>query len=129
MTVDANGTELNVLNFQGVWDLDGDNDSAARLRMSDTVVQAVKGKTRVILGGDTNVRPMTETVRRIERHLHNIFGTELTTTFNMNRKSDPGYATAVVDMIFVSDDFTVTSHECPSVDISDHLPLVVELEY
>lgn len=46
----------------------------------------------------------------------------------MKRKTTFGYATAVVDMIFVSGDICVTSKSCPKVDISDHLPLVCEFE-
>ena len=42
----------------------------------------------------------------------------------MKRKTDPGYAAAVVDMIFISKNIEVISHDCPQVDISDHLPLV-----
>ena len=53
-----------------------------------------------------------------------MFKDELKTTFNMKRKTDPGYAAAVVDMIFISKNIEVISHDCPQVDISDHLPLV-----
>ena len=116
--------ELNVYNLQGVWDLRGDNDSEARLHMSQVIVDAIQGKSNVILGGDTNAQRHTKTIANIEQHLTNVFGDELVSSFNMRRKTNPGYATAVVDMLFVSPNIQVLEHECPDIDISDHLPLV-----
>jgi endonuclease/exonuclease/phosphatase family metal-dependent hydrolase len=46
----------------------------------------------------------------------------------MKYKDDRGYATAAVDMIFVSSSTKILKKECPDVEVSDHLPLVVELE-
>jgi endonuclease/exonuclease/phosphatase family metal-dependent hydrolase len=56
-----------------------------------------------------------------------VFGEELKTTFNMKHKDNPGYATAAVDMMFISPDIKVSEKACPEVDVSDHLPLVVQL--
>ena len=108
--------------------MDGDNFSDKRRKMSDVIVNAVKDKQQVILAGDTNAKPTNQAVTAIEAHLHSVFGHELTTSFNMRRKDNLGYATAVVDLMFVSPDIHVFSHECPDVDISDHLPLIAELE-
>jgi len=126
--IDTPAGELNVFNFHGVWDLNGDNDSPQRRKMSEMIIEHVKGKPNVILAGDTNARPTNPAMQRIEKHLKSVFGTELATTFNMKRKDDPGYATAAVDMVFVSPDMKVVSKACPDVDISDHLPLIVTLE-
>ncbi len=127
VTVNVNGTELNIFNFQGVWDLNGDNYSSQRQRMSEVIIEAVKGKPHVILAGDTNAKPTNLAMRAIQEHLHSVFGDELATSFNMRRKDNPGYATACVDMIFVSSDIAVSGKSCPDVDISDHLPLIAEL--
>ncbi|HKR82118.1 MAG TPA: endonuclease/exonuclease/phosphatase family protein [Candidatus Saccharimonadales bacterium] len=120
---------VNIYNMQGVWDLDGDNYSERRQKMADVVLAAVQGKSHIILGGDTNAKPTNQAIKRIETELESVFKDELTSSFNMRRKDNPGYATAVVDMLFVSRrDMHVISHECPDVDISDHLPLVMEVE-
>ncbi len=131
VTLDVHGAELDVFNLQGVWDLDGERDSATRLKMSQMIVDAIQGKQHVIVAGDTNVQPNTQTIRNIEAHLSSIFKDELKTTFNLRRKNlekFPGYATAVVDMLFASPTLPVIAHACPDVDISDHLPLVAVLE-
>ncbi|HLL61402.1 MAG TPA: endonuclease/exonuclease/phosphatase family protein [Candidatus Nitrosocosmicus sp.] len=118
---------INVFNTQGIWGLDG-GDSERRLLMSEIIVNQIKEKQNVILAGDFNVKPNTQTIYNIEKHLKNIFKDELVSTFNMKRKTNPGYATAVVDMIFVSPHIKVVDHYCPQVDISDHLPLVCTLD-
>jgi endonuclease/exonuclease/phosphatase family metal-dependent hydrolase len=131
IVVDVAGTELNLFNFQGVWDLDGEHDSEKRLRMSQVIVDAVKDKPNVILAGDTNATPNGQTIKNIEANLTNIFKDELATTFNLRRKDlvkFPGYASAVVDMAFVSPGMQVSNHSCPDVDVSDHLPLLFTID-
>ena len=123
--IQAGNQAVNVFNTQGIWGLDGD-DNTRRLRMSKIIRDQIKDKENVILAGDFNVRPDTKTIHNIEKVLKNVFKDELVTTFNMKRKTNPGYATAVVDMIFISHNTAVVSHSCPPVDISDHLPLVCE---
>lgn len=121
---------LFVCNLHGIWGLDGiDNDD--RLKMSEIIIDQIKGKENVVLGGDFNLKPNTQTIKNIEKHLVNVFKDELENSFNLNRKNlekFPGYATAVVDMLFVSKDINLISHHCPDVDISDHLPLICEFE-
>jgi endonuclease/exonuclease/phosphatase family metal-dependent hydrolase len=120
--------EINVFNFHGIVDMDGDNYSPARQKMSQVILGAIKGKEYVILGGDTNATPGNQAIKDIEEKLASVFAGELKSTFNMRHKDNPGYATSVVDMLFVSPDVKILQHSCPNVDISDHLPLVAEFE-
>lgn len=119
--------KLNIFNTQGIWGFDG-KDNERRLKMANTIVNEIKDKENVILAGDFNVNRDTKTITKIEEHLRNVFANELTTTFNMKRKENPGYASAVVDMIFVSNNIKLLEHYCPKIDISDHLPLVSVLD-
>ncbi len=118
---------LNVFNTHGIWDSFG-LDNERRLKMSEVIVKNIKSKENVILAGDFNVRPDTQAIRNIEKHLKNIFKNELRSTFNMRRKTEPGFATAVVDMVFVSNNMKIIDHYCPDADVSDHLPLVCVFE-
>lgn len=127
VVIEIPGKRLHVFNVHGIWGLDG-NDNARRLRMSEMICSKIKAKENVILAGDFNVRPDTQTIRNIEAYLRNVFKNELMTTFNMKKKENPGYATAVVDMIFVSRHIDVIDRYCPKVEISDHLPLVSVFE-
>lgn len=121
---------VHIYNIHGVWDLDGDNNSEKRQRMFSIIAEATAGKTRVVVAGDSNAKTSNPAMSRLDEHLRSVFGHELPTTFNIKRKdlkAFPGYATAPVDIMYVSPDVSVVSHSCPNVDVSDHLPLVVML--
>lgn len=120
--------KVDILNLHGVWDLDGDNFSPLRRDMSDRIIGLTANKRYVILAGDTNAKPTNRAIIAIGEHLKSVFGNKLTTTFNMRHKDNPGYASAAVDMIFVSGTIQVVESSCPEVDISDHLPLVATLK-
>ncbi|MGZ6004541.1 MAG: endonuclease/exonuclease/phosphatase family protein [Candidatus Saccharimonadales bacterium] len=126
--LDANGMAINAFNMHGVWDLDGDNYSPLRQQMRDVILHETANLPNVILAGDTNAKASNQAIRELEPQLKSVFGQELKTTFNMRRKDNPGYATAAVDLMFISPNIKVLDKKCPDVDISDHLPVIVTLE-
>lgn len=126
-TIRIDNTNLHVYNTQGIWGFDG-KDNQRRLKMSQTIINEIKNKNNIILAGDFNVSPKTKTIKNIKKYLSNVFDDKLITTFNLKRKGEGNYATSVVDMIFVSQNIKILDRYCPSVDISDHLPLVCLLE-
>ncbi len=126
--LDTSAGKVHVFNFHGVWDLNGEDFTEARKNMSKVIVKSVTGKQKVILAGDTNVKPTNPAILNIEKQLKSVFGNTLPTTFNMRRKDNPGYASAAVDMIFVSNDIKVVAKDCPDLDVSDHLPLIATLQ-
>ena len=122
---------LQLLNVHGPVNYNGTADTHRRLKMRDSILKQIKNEENVILGGDFNVRPQTQTIRDIEKKLTNIFANELTTTFNLKRKdlvTDPGWADSVVDMMFISSNIKVLKKSCPQLDVSDHLPLIATLD-
>lgn len=125
--LDTPAGEVNIFNFHGVWDLDGDNYSERRRHMAKIILEAIDGKPNVLLGGDTNAKHTNQAMRDIEQRLTSVFGDELATTFNMRRKDNPGYGSAAVDLLFVSPGIEILSKDCPDVDVSDHLPVVASL--
>jgi endonuclease/exonuclease/phosphatase family metal-dependent hydrolase len=130
VTAAVENQTLHLLNTQGIWGEDGE-DSPRRLQMAENIVAEIGESHPVILAGDLNVRPHTQTIATIEKKVINVFKDELRTTFNVKQKDlekYPGYAEAVVDMLFITSDISVVEHWCLNVDISDHLPLVAILE-
>lgn len=121
--------KLNVFNLHGIWGFDGE-DNPKRIEMAHTIARMIEGKENVILAGDTNFTPKaTDTIRIIENaHVKSIFGDELMSTFNMAHKDDEAYATASVDMIFVSPTIQVIKKELSDADVSDHRALIAILE-
>lgn len=124
---DVNGTPVTAFSVHGVWGTDG-LDNPRRLHMGGVIRDFVQGKENVILGGDFNLSSNTETIKIVSQGLQSVFGDSLKSTFNMKHKTNPGYATAAVDMMFVSPQIKIIEKDCPQVDVSDHLPLVVTLE-
>lgn len=123
VSIDVDGRTLNVFNTQGVWGTDG-NDNERRLNMASIMVDAIKPYDNVILAGDFNVQETTKTIGMIEEHLENLFkGDHRETSFNMQHKTNLGYATAVVDMIFASPSLTTMNHKQHTENVSDHLTL------
>lgn len=131
--VNIQGRVVRILNVHGpVW-LDGTVDTDRRLMMKDALLkemnQAQDQQEAIILGGDFNVQPQTQTRQDLKQFVQPVLAdNKLKTTFNMKRKSNPGYATAPVDMIYVSPEFSVLEAECLEEDISDHLPILARLE-
>lgn len=127
--IDINGKNTLLLNLHGIWATNG-TDSERRINMAKDIAEILKGKESIILAGDTNFT--TDAVKTIEiiesKGVKSVFGDSLVSTFNMRHKTNPAYASAAVDMIFVSSDFRVISKEMPEVDVSDHYPLVATIE-
>lgn len=119
--------ELNVFNLHGIWGLDG-KDSDERLVMGEKIVNEINGKKNTILTGDFNINPNTKTIASIEKHLTNVFKGDFKSTFNIKHKNNPGYANAVVDMMFVSSDLKIIEKMSPLDDVSDHRPLIATFE-
>jgi len=131
IVVHTDEADFNIFNVQGVWDLDGDNASPRRIAMCITIADTVRDKSHVLLAGDMNLKPTNTALKPINELLESVFKDELTTSFNVRRKDlkkFPGYATAVVDLMYASSDLQIMDHRCPEVDISDHLPLVATIE-
>lgn len=124
--LDIHGKRLHVLNTQGVWGEDG-NDNERRLAMGRTIAKELSRLDLAILAGDFNVKEHTNTIEMIEAYTKNVFKNELLSTFNMRVKTNPGYAVAVVDMIFVTPNIQILQKSCPDIDVTDHLPLVATL--
>lgn len=116
-------TVLSLVNVHGIWGPDG-NDNSRRLKMGEKIIQEIKNKQNIIMAGDFNMRPTSQTIEKIENYVKNIFKGELKSTFNMRRKTNRELASVVVDMMFASQNLKIVNHYCPKVDVSDHLPLV-----
>ncbi len=128
VAVEVNDRKLQVFNTQGVWGKDGD-DNERRLMMAQTIVEAISPYDSVFLAGDFNVQETTKSTAMIEEHLVNVFRNDhRVTSFNMRHKTNPGYATAVVDLMFVSASLEILEHRQHEDDVSDHFALSSTVE-
>lgn len=125
--LDVGGTLVNVLNTQGIWGFDA-QDNERRLHMAEVIAGEVCGRPHTVLAGDFNVGEHTKSIATLEACLSSVFKDQLTTSFNLVWKTDPGFARSVVDMVFASPDMRILDRRVPDANVSDHRPLVCVLE-
>jgi len=111
-------------------------DTPVRIKQSKILLDYFKDKSGPkIIGGDFNLMPNTLSVKMFSdagyRDLIKDFKIENT----RNRlswdfyKNDPGFVKQYfADYVFVSPEVKVKSFEVPYMEISDHLPLILEFE-
>lgn len=122
--VSIKGQDYNLMTLQGVWAPDG-NVLPAQEAMALRIVDYIKGKDNIILSGDFNVNEGTAPINLISEQLVNIFAGERVSSFNMKYKTNPGYASAVVDFVFTSPGVKVLEHRTAEADVSDHQSQIV----
>ena len=110
----------------GLWNGQGKGDSEDRLTQSDNIVQFITSlEVPVVLMGDFNLRPDTESVRKLEaagmRNLISEFGITSTRTLLYTKSSEQ-----FADYAFVSDGITVEDFKVLPDEVSDHAPLYLE---
>lgn len=117
----------NVMSLQGVWAKDN-IETRLQKDTGKKLARYISSLSNVIMGGDFNVNENTETIQEIENYLINVFRGKRTSSFNMNFKDNPNFATAIVDYIFISAGIKLTDCYSSIDDVSDHTSQVVVLE-
>ncbi len=129
--VSINKKTLNIINFHGL-PYPGDKlDTKERKLQSKSIIQEIKKyDAPIILGGDFNLYPNTESIKIIEDFglvnlikKFNIKNTRNELIWNMYPDSKQYFA----DYIFVSPSIEVESLNVPYVLASDHLPLILKV--
>lgn len=125
--IKAGNITINSFNYHGylIWGTRmGNSKTEAYSRRILRLMDSAKSGEYVILSGDFNLSPKSESLRIISRHYRDMISRyKIGTTRNeLSREKTP------VDNIFVSDNVKVRSFRVPMVYISDHLPLVMTFE-
>ena len=126
LTLETPGGPVHIANTHGVWGTHG-GDTDNRWKMTNHFKEVLKDKDHVILTGDFNTDERSSCMESLEEHFTNILKGTRENSFNMKRKTNPGFATAIVDTIYVSKDWEVLEAACPQVDVTDHLPVTTTL--
>lgn len=124
---------LLVCNFHGVaFPVDKKLDNPERLWQSSGLIEHFQHATEpILIGGDFNVLPETESIRTFERNGYHDLIKDFGITTTRNRVSwekypdNPQYYS---DYVFVKGDIRASAFSVPQNEISDHLPMMVEIE-
>ena len=127
-TLLPNGETLTVCNFHGLWNGLGKIDTPERVEQSKKIVEFVRSlKGHVVLCGDFNLSPDTESLKMIPRELGfrdlvHEYGITSTRTHLYPKEGK------FADYVFVSPRLSVKDFIVMPDVVSDHAPLLLEIE-
>jgi endonuclease/exonuclease/phosphatase family metal-dependent hydrolase len=113
-----------ILNVHGLWNGMGKTDTPARIAQSKRIRDFMDTiNTPKIICGDFNLRPDTESLRIIEKGMHNhIFLNKVQSTRTSLYSKNEKYA----DYIFTSNEIEVSQFAVLKDEVSDHAPLFLD---
>jgi exonuclease III len=116
---------VTIANFHGLWNGKGKGDSPERVAQSQNIVKALEGRENVVLIGDYNLAPDTESIKILEDSgLVNLI-----TKHGITSTRPPIYTKLMryADYALISEGMDYKNFEVRQDEVSDHLPLVLEL--
>jgi len=120
--------DITIINFHGLWNGKGKTDTEDRINQSKRIVEFVKNIFRnIILGGDFNLRPDTESLKILERDLNlkNLISEYgITSTRTSLYSKEEKFA----DYMLVSPNLRIKDFKVLPDEISDHSALCLEFE-
>ena len=108
--------------------------TAAKRAEADALVAILRKKgRRFVIGGDFNSVPGSYTIREIKKHLRNAGPPENEKTWTTKPFSYAGFVAKGlgwrIDYCFATPDIRVTAAEVVDTPYSDHLPLLIEIDF
>jgi len=118
--IEINGVIIQVANVHGIYSSDK-LDSDRSIRQIQFILSKLQEKNLPnILLGDFNLLPTTESIALINKNYHNI-----NNTFKISKTIPKG---KMIDYVFLSRELTAGKLIVEEIDISDHYPIILELE-
>jgi endonuclease/exonuclease/phosphatase family metal-dependent hydrolase len=130
--VSSGNGSVHICNLHGMPQPGDKLDSPGRLRQSRELCAFFKHKTGPkIIGGDFNLLPQTRSIEMFEEKGYQNLIKEFRIATTRNRlawKTYPDNKQYFCDYVLVSPDVQVKSFSVPNLEISDHLPMILEVE-
>lgn len=125
---------VSILNIHGnphaIEPQDTKRDTPSRIQQSEDFLASLSKTVEPdIMGGDFNLFPDTKSLELIREAGFRDLIQEFSISTTRNRYAWEKYPTKYLfsDYVFVSSSLTVQSFEVPTVEVSDHLPMIVEI--
>ncbi len=124
--------DLYICNFHGLSRPVDKLDNPDRLKQSRRLIDFFKDKTGLkIIGGDFNLSPNTKSLQMFKENGYRDLIKEFEIPSTRNRlvwEIHPDNKQYYSDYVFVSPGVKIKNFSVPNIEISDHLPLILELE-
>ncbi len=129
--IKVDGNRLYICNVHGTARPSNKLDSPGRLKQSNDILEFLIDKdTQVIIGGDFNLEPATESVKMFEQYGYR----DLIKEFNIGTTRNhfawdryPDNKMYYSDYVFINKKVELKSFSVIENEISDHLPLLLEI--
>lgn len=122
-----NGKTITTINFHGLWNGQGKNDSEDRIAQSQKIIDFLNTRSgETVLVGDFNLLPNTKSIKTFED-----FGLRnLITDYQITSTRTPHYTKPekFADYVFVSEGIRVREFKVLPDNVSDHAPLFIDFE-
>ena len=126
--LDVDGKNLQILNLHGLYSRDK-QDSERALNQCKYVLEVAKRKNiPTIIVGDFNLLPETKSIEILDKEFKNLIKEYKIQSTRPNFDDGTDQGNNVVDFIFVNDKIKVNNFEVININISDHLPLLLDFD-
>lgn len=126
------GKDIQLINFHGISKPGDKRDNPGRLKQSEELIRFFEDKPGLrVIGGDFNVLPDTKSMTMFEERGYRDLIKDFAITSTRNElawEKFPDNKQYFSDYAFVSPEVNVKSFLVPYNEISDHLPLILEIE-
>ncbi len=122
---------LHICNYHGIARPIEKIDSPERLRESQRILDYYKEKVGpTVIGGDFNLLPDTRSIELFREHGYRNLIAEYAIATTRNRFAWDRHPNKLFfcDYVFVSPEVRVKEFGVPNVEVSDHLPLILDIE-
>jgi len=126
VTLETENGPLTVVNFHGLWNGQGKDDSEDRITQSENIITFLKTlSTPVVLCGDFNLKPETRSLKRFEEYgLQNLIREHGITSTRTSYYTKPE---RFADYTFISPELNVIDFKILPDEVSDHAALYLDL--
>lgn len=125
--LEVNSKELQIINVHGIWNKDKIGDERT-IKQSEFILSKIRDDIPVIVVGDFNLLPNTESIKMLNNKLTNLIDKYSIKSTRPNFDDGLDTGNIVCDYIFVNDKVKVNDFKVINTDISDHLPLLLDFE-
>ena len=125
--LEIKGKEIQIINVHGIWNKDKLGDDRT-INQSKFILEKIRKDIPVIVVGDFNLLPNTESIKILNNELVNLIDKYNIESTRPNFDDGLDKGNIVCDYVFVNDKVKVNDFKVIESNVSDHLPLILDFD-